>query len=999
MSDKMTPVSFPQLIEWILNERKKYGTVFGVNRPGRVNLDQDWQLFGRKLEMPFGPAAGPHTQLCQNLVAAYYAGSRFFELKTVQELDGDDLHVSKPCIKAEDEGYNVEWSTELFVPQAFDEYVKAWIALHVIAREFELGDMDGFQFNMSVGYDLAGIRTEKIDQFIEGLKDARQTPVFQDCISWLHANIGLFGRLTAEDIDRIPATVCNSVTLSTLHGCPPEEIEKIARYLLEVKNLHTFVKCNPTLLGYTTARKILDEFGYDDLSFSERHFNHDLQYHDALPMLSRLKETAKNHLLEFGVKITNTFPVDIQANELPGQEMYMSGKALFPLSMSVAAKLAADFDGDLRISYSGGADFFNIDKIVAAGIWPVTLATALLKPGGYQRLEQIADKFSDILPEPFRGVNADAAAILVKQAISDQHYRKPVKLQPSRKISQHVPLTECYLAPCQAGCPIGQDITTYLRLVAAGKMEEALQVIIEKNPLPFITGTICSHFCMSKCNRNYYESPVNIRKAKLEAARAGYEALMTHFRQPAIQSGQKAAIVGGGPAGLAAAYFLAKGGIQTTIFEKNETPGGVVRHIIPDFRIAAEAIENDVKLIQAMGVRVINNCEIKSIEKLKKEFDTVVLAVGASEPSVLDLEQGDTMNALDFLTAFKQQSGKVNIGKNVVIIGGGNTAMDTARAAKRTAGVEKVAIAYRRTKRYMPADEDELELAEQEGIEFMDLLSPVSCGNGSLLCSVMSLGQIDASGRQSAVKTGDNACIDADTVICAVGEKVPEQFYRDNGLKLNSLGKLAVNKMTLETSIPGVYAVGDGLNGPSSVVEAIRDATIAAEHILNRRITRDLDDFTDPNLVYARKGLLNDEDPAKSDSNRCLGCSTVCENCVEVCPNRANISVQVPGMRMNQVIHIDGLCNECGNCRSFCPYDSAPYRDKLTLFAHVSDMETSENKGFAVIDRSTGLCQVRLDQSVVDYRRGEKSGQIPVEIAQVIDAVIDNYSYLLVSPA
>ena len=152
------------------------------------------------------------------------AGSRFFELKTVQKIDGEDLPVNKPCIKADDECYNCEWSTELYVPQAFDEYVKAWFACKVLAKEMELGAEDGFQFNMSVGYDLEGIKLPKVDRFIEGMKDASETEIFKECRSWLLDNLDRFDKVTRKDVEAITANICNSVTLSTLHGCPPQEI-------------------------------------------------------------------------------------------------------------------------------------------------------------------------------------------------------------------------------------------------------------------------------------------------------------------------------------------------------------------------------------------------------------------------------------------------------------------------------------------------------------------------------------------------------------------------------------------------------------------------------------------------------------------------------------------------------------------------------------------------------------------------------------------------------
>ena len=326
--------------------------------------------------------------------------------------------------------------------------------------------------------------------------------------------------------------------------------------------VHTFIKCNPTLLGYDYARRLMDEMGYDYVAFGDFHFKDDLQYEDAVPMLKRLQALADEKGLEFGVKITNTFPVDVKQNELPSEEMYMSGKSLYALSLSVALKLADDFDGKLRISYSGGADYFNIEKIVDAGIWPVTIATTMLKPGGYQRLEQIGRLFAAKKAPVFESVDAAKVRTLVEGAKTDRHHVKAVKPLPSRKINRPVPLADCFIAPCQEGCPIHQDITQYLQLAGEGKYEEALKVILNKNPLPFITGTICAHNCMSKCTRNFYETPVNIRRTKLESAEGGYEAVMEDFKAPAVSSGKKAAVVGGGPAGLAAAFFLARGGMK-----------------------------------------------------------------------------------------------------------------------------------------------------------------------------------------------------------------------------------------------------------------------------------------------------------------------------------------------------------------------------------------------------------------------------------------------------
>ena len=997
MSDIMTCMPFGQLMDWVLQEKKGQDTVFGVHRPYTADPKNDMTIFTRNLETPVGPAAGPHTQLAQNIIASYYAGARFFELKTVQKMDGAELSacVNKPCILADDEGYNCEWSTELTVPDAMGEYIKAWFILHVIAKEFGLGAQDGFQFNISVGYDLAGIKGDKVNTFIDGMMEAKDTVIFQECRKWLLDNADKFQNFTREDIEAIPSNVCNSATISTLHGCPPQEIESIANYLLTEKHLNTFVKCNPTLLGYDFARKTMDEMGYDYMVFGDFHFRDDLQYEDAVPMLTRLMKLSEGLGLEFGVKITNTFPVDVTRNELPSEEMYMSGKALFPLSISLAAKLSAEFAGKLRISYSGGADYYNIDKIVGCGIWPVTMATTLLKTGGYQRFTQVADKVEGICPKKWERIDVDALKKLAADAITDGHHVKNIKPVPNRKSTKEVPLLDCFYAPCSEGCPIHQDIPQYVALTGEGKYKEALEVILEKNALPFITGTLCAHNCMTKCTRNFYEESVNIRGTKLTAAEHGYEQLIGEIKA-GEPNGKKVAVIGGGPAGIAAAYFLAREGAAVTIFEKEEKAGGVIRYVIPGFRIGDAAIDKDVSFIQKMGVEIRTNTEITSVADLKAQgYDAVILAIGAGKPGTLKLEKGETVNALKFLRDFKANDGKLNIGKNVVVIGGGNTAMDTARAAKRTEGVEHVYLVYRRTKRYMPAAEDELLEVLEEGVEFKELLSPVSLDGGRLLCKKMKLGQMDASGRAGVTETADVVEVPADTVIVAVGEKIDTDFYTANQIAVDERGKAKVNDKTLETSVSGVYVAGDGARGAATIVEGIRDAQLAVKDILGKEITRDAAVTGDVKDCFEKKGILKHSKEAKTEEERCLTCNKVCENCVDVCPNRANISIKVPGMAMNQVIHVDYMCNECGNCKSFCPYASAPYKDKFTLFANEKDMADSKNDGFVVLDKENKTCKVRFVGQITDCKADDPADKLYDGLKKLICAVIDDYGYLI----
>lgn len=1005
----MTPIPFGNLMNWILEEKKSRGTVFGVRKQYQADPDKALSIFGEKIETPFGPAAGPNTQLAQNIIAAYLTGCRFFELKTVQILDGEDLPVNKPCILAEDECYNCEWSTELYVQQAYGEYVKAWVALKALAKEWQTGAEDGFVFNISVGYDLAGIQSEKIDTYIQDMMEAKDHPVFKESIQWLKDHQGRFRNLTEEDIDQIPSRICRSATVSTLHGCPPQEIEGIASYLIREKGLNTFVKCNPTLLGYEEARSIMDKMGYDYVAFGDFHFKDDLQFEDAVPMFGRLMRLAEEKGVEFGVKITNTFPVDVTRKELPSEEMYMSGKSLCALSLTVACRLSKAFGGSLRISYSGGADYYNIDRIYNLGIWPVTVATTLLKPGGYNRNVQMAEKLSRQEYRPFTGVDVEGLSRLIEDIKKDPHHVKPVKPLPSRKTEKKVPLLDCFTAPCMEGCPIHQDIPAYIRLVGEGKHEEALEVILDKNPLPFMTGTLCNHRCMGKCSRNFYEEPVNIRSTKLKGAKGGYEAVMKKLmgkKKDAAEAakstgrtdkktGKRVAIVGAGPAGIACASFLARGGAQVKVFDRSENFGGTVRNVIPDFRIDREAIARDVELAKAYGAEFEGGVEIRDLSGLRAQgYDAIVLAIGARKGMPIGVDTEKEYNAVEFLEAAKTAPDSLELGKHVVVIGAGNTAMDAARMAKRMPGVEDVTVAYRRTKRYMPAEEEELLEAMEEGVIFRELLAPKTQKEGVLTCRKVVLGDMDESGRQRPVETEEEVRIPADSIIASLGERVDSGVYEGFGIALNEKGTPLLDPATMETSQKGVYAIGDGAAKPATIVLAIRDARLAADAILNTGKSQALADSCDVEAAARKKGILVHSHEVSGEEQRCLECSHICENCVDVCPNRANVAIRVPGRKMPAIVHIDYMCNECGNCKSFCPYSSAPYQEKFTLFANTEDFENSKNEGFVVLSHDTGKVKVRLAGQVKEYGLKEKNCGLEEGLRQVILAIEEEYRYL-----
>ncbi len=960
MGDRMRPMSFAALMGRVLDEYKTTGSIFGIKEMYKAD-GRTLPFFGGRIETPFGPAAGPHTQLSENIITAYLCGARFFELKTVQTLDGEDLPVSKPCITAKDECYNVEWSTELTVADALSEYVRAWYALKLISKELGLGDSEGFVFNMSVGYDLEGISSPKIDGFIEGLKDAADTDAFKEAAEWTRKNISRFKNVDAGFIDGISPHVCDSITLSTLHGCPPAEIERIARYLLTEKKLNTFIKCNPTLLGYEYARGVLDNAGFSYMSFDDGHFKSDLQFSDAVPMLRRLQELADGLGLGFGVKLSNTLPVDIKAGELPGEEMYMSGRALYPLTVSLADKLTREFDGRLRISYSGGADAENSAALFDAGIWPITLATYALKPGGYKRLLPVAESFAECEYAAFGGVDVKKLADIKENALCDEKYKKDIKPNKIQKLDADIPITDCFIAPCHGVCPINQDIPAYLKKLEEKDALGALRIITERNPLPHITGTICPHPCMSRCTRGFYEGAVDIRAEKL-AACAAVEALTAELK-PRGHIDMKIAVIGGGPAGMAAAFFAAREGAAVTLFEKEKRLGGLVRYVIPDFRIPEKAIDGDEKLLRAMGADIRTGQAINSPEQLK-DFDCVIVAVGANKPGRIDIKYASPRNAIEFLEEIKRGE-KPYIGEYAAVIGGGNTAMDAARAAKRIPSVKKVTIVYRRDRLNMPADGEELGLALSEGVDIEELALPVSFKDGMLGCERMALGEPDESGRRSPKGTGEYFELRTDSIIAAVGEKRDSEFI---------------------DRFEGALVIGDALGGPATVVEAILDAAIAVAMITGTQYDR----YEDENNAYAgaeeRKSRLlkKGETP---ECLRCMSCGSVCESCVDVCPNRANVAIDVNGRR--QILHLDYLCNECGNCETFCPYSGAPYKDKLTLFSCAADAEASHNTGFYMNGEDT---EFNLDSTRFIDDMESVDGMI-----KLIKAVQEEHPYLIVN--
>ncbi|MPM06309.1 hypothetical protein SDC9_52608 [bioreactor metagenome] len=426
MSDIMKPMSFERILDLTLEDYYTKGKIFGIEEKDfyrDIDNSIEMNFCNEYLRFPVGPAAGPHTQLTQNFLAGYLTGCRYFEPKTVQIVDGKDMQamIPRPCIDAKNVGYNVEWSTELTVEEAAEEYVKASVLMQVIGIELGLSDVKDFILNISVGYDLKGIQSKKISDFIDNLKDSKDTVIFKECIDVLKKNINKFKRFKLEDIDNITSKITNIITLSTMHGCKASEILDIATHLIVNKKINMLLKCNSTLLGYDAVREILDNLGYNDIELKREDFDHDLQFETAKEIIAKLLDTAKENDVNFGVKLTNTLPVVNTRGVMPGEAMYMSGKPLYPIAINVAKKIAKEFN-NIPMSMSGGIDKNNVLDVFNAGIAPITIATLYLQPKGYINNSAVLNEMKKLGQAP-KCLNLEALNILGEKAKTDAHYK------------------------------------------------------------------------------------------------------------------------------------------------------------------------------------------------------------------------------------------------------------------------------------------------------------------------------------------------------------------------------------------------------------------------------------------------------------------------------------------------------------------------------------------------------------------------------------------------
>jgi formate dehydrogenase major subunit len=425
--------------------------------------------------------------------------------------------------------------------------------------------------------------------------------------------------------------------------------------------------------------------------------------------------------------------------------------------------------------------------------------------------------------------------VITTQSDRLEHYRK-VRLE--QLLSDHN--ADC-VAPCMMTCPANIDIQAYLRQVESGNFEAAVRVIKDRNPFPLVCGRVCPHPCEAACRRNLVDAPVAINNVKRFAADWDNARENQWIPRKKADSPKKVAVVGAGPSGLSCAYYLAIEGHQVTVFERQPHAGGMMRYGIPEYRLPKATLDNEIDIMKKLGVTIQCGVSLGThirLEDLHSDFDAVYMAIGSWRATPLQIE-GETLDGVWLGINYLERvthAGSIAVGNDVLVIGGGNTAIDCVRTAKRS-GAKNVKLVYRRTRDEMPAEPYEIEEAVHEGIEMEFLAAPVKIVADGAKKKVhfirMKLGEPDRSGRRRPMPIeGSEFIIEADTVIGAIGQSTNTQFlYNDYPVKLNKWGDIEINGKTMQTSDPKIFSGGDCVTGPATVIQAVGAGRRAAEAI------------------------------------------------------------------------------------------------------------------------------------------------------------------------
>ena len=557
------------------------------------------------------------------------------------------------------------------------------------------------------------------------------------------------------------------------------------------------------------------------------------------------------------------------------------------------------------------------------------------------------------IPKLLRSCSAKAADGMVINTESD-------RVVQSRKVAMELLMSahdgDC-VAPCQLNCPAHTDCQGYVGLIANGEYDAALKLIKNKIPLPASIGRVCPHPCEKACRRKNVEEPINIAQLKAFAADMDLKS-DSYMPDVMVRTGKKVAIIGGGPAGLTAAYYLTIMGHSVTVYDMMEKMGGMLRYGIPQYRLPKEVLDKEIAIIEKTGVKLVNNVKLGkdfTVKSLKEENDAVIVAVGAWKSSSMRTpgeELDGVYGGIDFLRGVIKGNAP-EIGEKVAICGGGNTAMDACRTAVRL-GAKEVYVVYRRTRAEMPADELEIEEAEEEGVIYKFLTNPLSF-NGedgkvkSITLQVMELGEPDASGRRRPVPVeGKTEEIAVDSVILAIGQKLVQEDVSE--LKLNERGNIEADPDFFTTDIDGVFAIGDATNrGASIAIEAIGEAD---------RCAKAVDAYLNGQALDTRVPYISKRDESTIDYSDRKKESRITPKVLPADVRNKNFDEVSLGFTEEEAKAEANRCLECG-CREY-------YKCKLLSVAQLYDINPDRFKGEmpqkytrdenAFIERNTSKC-------------------------------------------
>ncbi len=557
------------------------------------------------------------------------------------------------------------------------------------------------------------------------------------------------------------------------------------------------------------------------------------------------------------------------------------------------------------------------------------------------------------IPKLLRSCSAKCTEGMVINTESD-------RVVQSRKIAMELLMSahdgDC-VAPCQLNCPARTDCQGYVGLIANGEYDSAIKLIKNKIPLPASIGRVCPHPCEKACRRKNVEEPINIAQLKAFAADIDLNK-ESYLPDVMVRTGKKVAIIGGGPAGLTAAYYLNIMGHSVTVYDMMDKMGGMLRYGIPQYRLPKEVLDQEIAIIEKSGVKLVNNVKLGkefTIQSLKAENDAVIVAVGAWKSSSMrtpgeDLE--GVYGGIDFLRAVIKGEAP-EIGQRVAICGGGNTAMDACRTAVRL-GAKEVYVIYRRTRNEMPADALEIDEAEEEGVIYKFLTNPISFNgeNGklkSVTLQIMELGEPDASGRRRPVPVeGKTEEIPLDSVILAIGQKLVQGDVSE--LQLNDRGNIEADPDFFTTNLDGVFAIGDATNrGASIAIEAIGEAD---------RCAKAVDAYLNGQSLDTRVPYISKRDESTIDYSDREKQARLNPKVLAPEVRNKNFDEVSLGFTEEEAQKEASRCLECG-CREY-------YKCKLLNVAQRYDIDPSRFKGEmpqkythdenAFIERNTAKC-------------------------------------------